>query len=167
MKSLNGLNISEYLKANLDKYKYILAVCAVGLVLALWPWGGESEPLPAPVQEEAYSPDALAAAITEAIREVAGVGEAKVLLTLRSGYEQVYAYNQSGQAGSTQVQLVTLSGGGGQTAVVRKVLSPEFMGAVVICQGGDSPKVQLALTQILKALTGVSADHIVVTKMKQ
>jgi len=167
MKIANRLNIPEYLRANLDKYKYILAVCAVGLVLALWPWGSEVEPPPTATQEETYSPDALAAAITEAIETVAGVGDAQVLLTVRSGYEQVYAYNQSGQAGSTQVQLVTLSGGGAQTAVVRKVLSPEFMGAVVICQGGDSPKVQLALTQILKALTGVSADHIVVTKMKQ
>ena len=167
MKIVNRLNIPEYLRANLDKYKYILAVCAVGLMLALWPWGAEAEPPPTAAQEETYSPDVLAAAITEAIEMVAGVGDAQVLLTVRSGYEQVYAYNQSGQASSTQVQMVTLSGGGGQTAVVRKVLSPEFMGAVVICQGGDSPKVQLALTQILKALTGVRADHIVVTKMKQ
>ena len=29
----------EYLRRNLDRYKYVLLVCALGLLLTLWPQG--------------------------------------------------------------------------------------------------------------------------------
>ena len=33
----------EYLRRNLDRYKYVLLVCALGLLLTLWPQGKKEE----------------------------------------------------------------------------------------------------------------------------
>jgi hypothetical protein len=37
---------------------------------------------------------------------------------------------------------------------------------VVVCEGADSTKVQLNLTEALCSLTGITSDNIVIVKMK-
>lgn len=39
-----------------------------------------------------------------------------------------------------------------------------WAGAVIVCEGADSPAVRLQLTQAVAALTGLSADRIAVVK---
>ena len=46
------------------------------------------------------------------------------------------------------------------------VLSPTYLGAVIVCQGGDSPTVKLAIVEAVSNATGLSADKITVLKMK-
>jgi hypothetical protein len=40
------------------------------------------------------------------------------------------------------------------------------MGAIVVCQGADSPSVKLAITQAVAKITGLGTDEICVLKMK-
>ena len=40
-------------------------------------------------------------------------------------------------------------------------------GAVVVCEGGGSASVRLEVTRVIQSLTGISADRIVISKMKQ
>ena len=61
-------------------------------------------------------------------------------------------------------ETVVLSGSGGDAPVVVKNVSPTYRGALVVCQGGGSAEVRLAVTQAVAALTGLSADRITVVK---
>ena len=45
-----------------------------------------------------------------------------------------------------------------------KTVSPQYLGAVVVCDGADSPQVQLAVTQAVAQFTGLSMDHISVLR---
>ena len=168
--------LPAYLQGLFDKYKYILLVLLVGLVLLLWPQG-ESTPQntgaePDAVQHETHRLEERICAILETMD---GVGEAQVLLTLESGAETVYAYDRTESRSrqgdnateNRQRELVTLSDSGGQSPVSLRQQAPVYRGAVVVCQGGDSAAVRLAVTQVIQSLTGLSADRIVISKMKQ
>ena len=167
--------LPAYLQGLFDKYKYILLVLLAGLVLLLWP---QSENQPQKPEETAAVMEetaALEGRICAILRQMDGVGEASVLLTVESGEETVYAYDrtesrsQQGDSASLnqQRELVTLSDSGGQSPVSLRQQSPVYRGAVVVCQGGDSAAVRLAVTQVIQSLTGLSADRIVISKMKQ
>ena len=66
---------------------------------------------------------------------------------------------------SLRRETVVISQGSGQEAVVITGASyPIFRGAVVVCEGGDRPSVQLAVTKAIAALTGLSSDKISVIK---
>ena len=167
--------LPAYLQGLFDKYKYILLVLLVGLVLLLWP---QSEKQPKKPEETAAVMEetaALEGRICTILQQMDGVGEASVLLTVESGAETVYAYDrtesrsQQGDSASLnqQRELVTLSDSGGQSPVSLRQQSPVYRGAVVVCQGGDSAAVRLAVTQVIQSLTGLSADRIVISKMKQ
>ena len=167
--------LPAYLQGLFDKYKYILLVLLAGLVLLLWP---QSENQPQKPEETAAVMEetaALEGRICAILQQIDGVGEASVLLTVESGEETVYAYDrtesrsQQGDSASLnqQRELVTLSDSGGQSPVSLRQQAPVYRGAVVVCQGGDSAAVRLAVTQVIQSLTGLSADRIVISKMKQ
>lgn len=166
--------LPAYLQGLFDKYKYILLVLLVGLVLLLWPQS-ENQPLKSAETAKPEETAALEGRICAILQQMDGVGEASVLLTVESGAETVYAYDrtesrsQQGDSASLnqQRELVTLSDSGGQSPVSLRQQSPVYRGAVVVCQGGDSAAVRLAVTQVIQSLTGLSADRIVISKMKQ
>ncbi len=164
--------IPAYFRAWFDKYKYLLLICLAGVVLMLWPEGGQEEPaaLPAASGTTAELEERLCALL----EEMEGVGKTKVLLTVESDGETDYAYDtsdtqtrsESGGSISSQNELVTLSESGGQSPVPLRTWAPQYRGAVVICQGGGSAAVRLAVTQVVQSLTGLTADRIVISKMK-
>ena len=45
--------------------------------------------------------------------------------------------------------------------------APVYRGAVVVGEGGGSASVRLEVTRVIQSLTGISADRIVISKMKQ
>ena len=49
-------------------------------------------------------------------------------------------------------------------AVELRTVSPQYLGAVVVCDGADAPQVQLAVTQAVAQFTGLSTDRISVLK---
>lgn len=169
MKS-NG--IAAYLPELFDKYKYILLIGAVGLLLLFWPQG-EAQVLPVdPPQTES---DDLELRLKTVLEAMDGVGRTHVLLTVESKGETEYAYDrtesrtqsENGDSQSRQQELVTLSESGGQVPVPLRSSAPVYRGAVVVCEGGDRAAVRLAVTRVVQSLTGISADRIVISKMKQ
>ncbi len=162
--------VPVYFKELFDRYKYILLVCLVGLLLMVWP-ENSTEIVATAVPDEK---ETLEVRLRSLLEEMEGVGKARVLLTVETGEETAYAYdrtetqNQSETGGShtRQAELVTVSQNGGQTPVQLRTTSPTYRGAVVVCQGGGSAAVRLAVTQVIQSLTGISADRIVISKMK-
>jgi stage III sporulation protein AG len=49
---------------------------------------------------------------------------------------------------------------------MQTVLAPQYLGAIVVCQGADRSDVRLAIVEAVSALTGLGADKISVLKMK-
>ena len=49
---------------------------------------------------------------------------------------------------------------------MQQKLSPVYQGAIILCQGADSPSVRLAITQAVSKVTGLPTDRIAVLKMK-
>lgn len=169
MKS-NG--IAAYLPELFDKYKYILLIGAVGLLLLFWPQGEAQAP---PVELPQTETDDLELRLKTVLEAMDGVGRTQVLLTVESKGETEYAYDrtesrtqsENGDSQSRQQELVTLSESGGQVPVPLRSSAPIYRGAVVVCEGGDRAAVRLAVTRVVQSLTGISADRIVISKMKQ
>jgi stage III sporulation protein AG len=68
---------------------------------------------------------------------------------------------------SEQNDVVTVSDGNrGEAGLVRQVIPPKYMGAVVVCQGADHPAIRLAVVEAVSDLTGLGADRVSVLKMK-
>lgn len=165
--------IPAYFKSLFDRYKYILLVCVVGVILMVWPQETETT-----TERQASGPqrfaEGLEGKIQTILEEMDGVGRARVLLTLENGEETEYAYDrtdsenrtETGGSASRQTELVTVTESGGQTPVPVRTSATEYRGAVVVCEGGGSAAVRLAVTQVIQSLTGLSADRIVISKMK-
>ena len=160
------------------QYKYVLVVILAGVVLLLLPplWekegAGEEEEIQAP--QEVNTEDSAAALerrLEEALSQIQGVGEADVILTLKSGPQKILAQDSetsiSERGTEASVSSVLISRGSGEEdAVVVQQLSPQYQGALVICLGGDDPEVRLRLVEAVSALTGLGADKISVCKGK-
>lgn len=172
---MKDIQIPAYLQRLLDKYKYVLPVLLVGMVLLFWPAREQTVPLAAVSENDRFDTSALEIRLQTVLESMEGVGKAQVILTVAEGEMVDYAYdrtesrNQSenGGAATSQRELVTLSESGGQSAVELRRTAPIYRGAAVVCQGGDSAGVRLAVTQVIQSLTGISADRIVISKMKQ
>ena len=170
---MKGNQMQTYLHDLFDKYKYILLICVVGLALLLWP---QTDAQDTQVDEPIPTAQAdLELRLQEILENMDGVGKARVLLTVAQEGQTEYAYDrnesqmvsQESSSQNRQQELVTLSDGGGQVPVPLRHYGPVYRGAVVVCEGGDRAAVKLAVTEVIQSLTGLSADRIVISKMKQ
>lgn len=165
--------VTAYFKNLFDRYKYILLVCVAGVLLMIWPQNHEAADQQ-PICEHQSITAGLEARIQAVLEEMDGVGKSRVLLTMENGEKTEYAYDRTdsenrtdnGGSASRQTELVTVSQSGGQSPVPLRTTAPEYRGAVVVCEGGGSAAVRLAVTKVIQSLTGLSADRIVISKMK-
>ena len=155
-----------------QKYKLVLLVFAVGLVLLLWPNHSAQTAVPVSSEEtEAeFHLNALERKLESVLSQIEGAGQVSVALTLKDGMERVYAtdetWSQDGDGQEDQqTQTVILSTGSGtEAAVLVQQRYPTFQGAVVVCSGGGDAEVRLLITQAVSALTGLGTDRISVCK---
>ena len=88
-------------------------------------------------------------------REIQGVGEVSVLLTLEEGERYEYAQNGSGG-------YVT-SGGAGLLLATRP---PRVAGVAVVCTGGGDAAVREQVQELLAAALGIGAHRVKVSAKK-
>ncbi len=171
------IRIPEYIVSGFDKYKYILLICVVGTILVFIPVNKnasyEKEEEVTAVTEE-FDVGELESLAESIFSEIEGVGKVKVKITVKSGFEKKYLYDvkenysrsETSYSANTEKELVRISNGNKQEPIAVKIYYPELKGAVIVCEGGDNAKIKLELTQAMKSLTGITADNIVVAKMK-
>ena len=163
------------------RYKYFLAVIAVGVLLLL----SAKVPASEPAKEEgtqteaAFDLQTFQQSVADSLAQIEGAGRVEVLLSLEAGEESVYASDVSQSSQSTggssdstsetyQSTMSILSDGSyGETPVLIKSKYPTFRGAVILCEGADSDTVRLQIVQAVSALCGISTDHISISKLKQ
>ncbi len=165
---------SKQATAMLQKYKYVLLVALVGIILLLWPSGGGGETVSAPpaaAVTDQFQTATLERRLEEALSQIEGAGEVSVVLTLKETPRQVVAQDGSATEGNGQTsrELTTVlasSGSGVQQPVLLQQLSPAYQGALVVTQGGNDPSVRLAISGAVSALTGLGADKISICQGK-
>lgn len=172
-----GKKVREWLeklvrgKKGLAVYGVIL-VLLVGVYLLYSQEKPEASPV-AVVTEEAGLEERLG----EALSQMRGAGQVRVLITYETGEELVTATvsttdeSISGGEGSTSsqkretVQPATVTTEAGQQAIVLYEKEPQIRGVLVVAEGAGDPSVRLNLQRAVMAVTGVSLDRIEVFEM--
>lgn len=139
--------------------RWVLLILTIGLVLLLMP-SFESEPEETvAVTEKADLQQELA----EILGAIEGVGQVKVMLTVEMGERIIYQNDESGTSSDT---VIITDEDRAQQGLVQQILSPTYRGAIIVCQGGGSPAVQLKVVEAVSRITGLTTDKITVLKMK-
>ena len=157
------------LKEFLKKNRYVLLVLLCGLVLLCWPQGKQQTQQDIP--QQTGQTESLEQRLEKIVSQVSGAGTVRVLLTQAEAGETIY---QTDDTESTQEngsslrrETVLVSDGSRQQAgLVRQTQAPVYRGAVVVCQGGDTAPVRLAIVEAVAGVTGLPSNRITVLKMK-
>jgi stage III sporulation protein AG len=161
---MERLKISGSVKVFFKKYRYVVIVLLVGIVLMCLPGkdtGIESESTVIASEKTADT----ARDLERILSQVKGAGEVRVLLTRSQGEKTIYQTDRSGDGGNVDTVVVT-GADRTQQGLIRQVDPPVYLGAVIVCQGGDDPAVRLAIVEAVSDATGLGADRITVLKMK-
>lgn len=164
-----------------SKYKYAALVALIGAGLLLWPGLGNAEDgsglrqkrPAAQTAQSGWDLQTIQTEMEEILAAMDGVGQVKVMLTVDSdGERQLAQDTQLSYSGDTAApedysrksETVRLDGSGGDETVVVRRTWPTYRGALVVCQGGGSAEVRLAVTGAVAALTGLPTDRVTVAK---
>jgi stage III sporulation protein AG len=157
-------------KSIFRKYKYVLLILVLGVILMLLPEKDQPIVASQPTTAEA-TPVSRTQELEDILGQIAGVGKVRVLLTEASGAETVYQTNEdqtaSGDSQSIRTEAVIITDSSREEAgLVRTVTPPIYLGAIIVCQGGDNPTVRLSIVEAVSDVTGLGSDRITVLKMK-
>lgn len=163
-------NTVNKVKSVIAKYKYVCIVLLAGIALLLIPGKKEATNIPvsAPKTSEQNLDEHLLAEILES---VSGAGEVRVMLSVASGEKTVYQTNQNSSGAANNVSsktdtVIITDAQRNEEGLINQINPPVYLGAIIVCQGGDNPSVKLAITQAVSKITGLRTDSICVLKMK-
>ena len=152
-------------------YKFVAMILFAGLVLMMLPSGNDSGRTEQEKQEEIYSLAQTEHRLEEILKNMQGVGQVDVMLTLKSGSTLELAKDSSlsirDEETKRESDVVTISGGGGsEEVVITQQRYPLYQGAVVVCEGGSNSSVRLAVIEAVSVLTGLGSDRISIVQWK-
>lgn len=177
------MKITEIAKNNvwrtIEKYKYVLIVMVVGLLLLSFPSVKDKKSEADRSEYNEPSVEQTEKRLEKSLEECEGVGRVSVTLTLSSGSENIYAEEErkssrrqeNGEVSDVNEEedkkLKMISEGSGkESALLVKRLTPKYCGALVVCDGADNISVRSQITEAVMSLTGLSSDRISIIKMK-
>jgi len=149
--------------ALLLKNKYVLfALLLLGLALLLLPGRGGGETAEAGAESGPVWPDFSLEEeekrLCRLLEQIDGAGEVSVLLSLET--------TAARQLADAQGEPLVVGSGSARQTVDLAYAYPRYLGAVVVCTGGDSTRVRLEVTEAVRAFTGLGSDRISVFKRK-
>lgn len=149
-------------KGAIAEYKYVFLVIVVGMIFLMFP-SQEAEQHQT-TATEIYEITDFEQHLAGNLSQIQGVGKTSVVLTLRNDGQKIYAQNIQKDSEKTTSSTVTIGSGNNAQVVEVQQIYPQFQGALVVCEGGDLPSVQLKLIQAVSALTGLGSDSITICK---
>lgn len=167
---MDWLSYKNKLMNGLKKYRWAVVILLIGIGLMLLPTGKAASKDAAmettPPQQSKSLEDQLEATLSQ----IKGVGKVKVMLTLKTGEEILYQTDRDiaqGESGTSRWDTVIITNGDrAQAGLITQVKPPTYRGAIIVCQGGNSPAVRLAVVEAVSKVTGLSTDEISVVEMK-
>lgn len=155
------------------KYRYVILILLIGIILMLIPSTRETA---STAKEQSATPTAenqisISQQLSEILSQIDGAGRVQVLLTHGRGEEIIYQTDSDRTSGennnTTRTTTVTVtSSTRDENGLIRQINPPSYLGAIVVCQGAESPAIRLAVTQAVSNATGLGVDRITVLKMK-
>lgn len=158
------------------KYKYFIAVIAVGVLLLTVSFPKQQTAQEQTTAQSSFDLTAFQKELAQSLSRIDGAGRVEVMLSLESGEESVFAsnVNESTQSSDTsnsesyQSETAVVSDGSyGETPILIKNKYPAFRGAVILCEGADNSSVCLEITNAVTALCGISSDHVSISKLSE
>ena len=122
--------------------------------------------------------------LLETVSSVEGVGKAKVMITLESGVEYVYAQAEKKNTDSTkdydgtdtkrvqekdqteQSYILVDSGSGKREALLKTEKQPKVKGVVVVCEGAGNIVVEQRVLNVVTTSLDIPSSKVCVTKLK-
>jgi stage III sporulation protein AG len=167
---MDRIDIPTKAKELFGKYKYVLLVLGLGILLMTLP---EGNPQPPQQETPATQPEAMnrEEKLEAILSQISGVGKVQVLLTVKTGQTTVYQTDEDADHSDTgssirKETVIITDSDRNQHPVVMQVVPPSYLGAVIVCQGADEAGVRLAVVEAVSKATGLGADKISVLKMK-
>ncbi len=153
------------------KYKYVVLVLLIGLVLMLLPelQNNKKNTQEDPSVETVVQRD-VQTELEQILSKVSGAGQVKVMLTVAQGEQIIYQtdenINVSDNSSTTKKDTITVTDDQrSQTGLIKQIIPPTYLGAIVLCQGADRASVRLEIIEAVSKITGLGADKIAVLKM--
>lgn len=109
--------------------------------------------------------------LEEIIANIAGAGKVKVMVTINSSPETIYAKNEKEKTKTDEKSSEYSYDGSyvvdnNDNGVVLKTSEPEIRGVIVVCDGGDKPAVKKDITDAVSSVLSIKSNNISVLKMK-
>ena len=157
----------------IKKYRYVVIVLVAGILLMLIPSGEKGADASAPVKnvQEEHLLEVTEEQLKGILSQIKGAGKVEVLLTCATSERNVLysderiSSSENSQTTERETVLIT-DGNRGEEPLVEQVIAPEYMGAVIVCQGASNPTVRLAISDAVSKATGLGLDRISVLMMK-
>lgn len=120
--------------------------------------------------------------LLDLVEEIDGVGKAKIMLTLESSIEYIYAQERREKTdkisdfkdktplklqerNDEEKKLMLVDGPSGRRqALIKTEIQPKVKGVVVVCQGGNEPVVNQQITNVLTTVLNIPSSRVFVTK---
>ena len=146
------------------RYRLVLLILLAGLCLMMIP---EQKEEPVTTEASQISQVSVEDSLAEILSKIKSAGKVEVLLTEYRGRETIYQTDGQQSADSLRQETVILSDSDRkQDGLIRQVNPPVYLGALIVCQGGDNPTVKLSIVEAVMDITGLSSNQITVLKMK-
>ena len=108
--------------------------------------------------------------LTDLLSSIEDAGQVKVMVTLKSSDESVYAVNENikndNDSNSYSNSFVIIENKSVKEGIKLKVLEPQVQGVAVVCSGGDNPIVISRIKEAITAVLGIGSNNVSVSKMK-
>ncbi|MFA9380841.1 MAG: stage III sporulation protein AG [Acetanaerobacterium sp.] len=189
--SKNVINLKEKLGGFLKgdkKIKIIMAIGVLGIALILLSeLFAPSQKTDVPAQSASTtlsdSDERLEQKVYELVTSIDGVGQAKVMVTLETSVEYIYAKQEkadtditrdisdgestkTSQKEKTEETYIFVDGSsGGKQALLTTEKAPRVKGVVVVCEGGDDKLVQSRIIDAVTTAFDIGANRVCVTRM--
>ena len=154
----------------IKKYRYSIIAVLAGLAILLIPGRKAVVEEETVLTEESVQKD-MAQELSAILSKIEGVGKVEVMLTIRSGetthYQRDEDIGSNGDSSSLRQETIILTDSDrNQHPLITQVVPPQYLGAVIVCQGADQPSVKWAIVEAVSKATGLGTDQISVLKMK-
>ena len=160
---MDRIMLREKATAWIGKYKYLLLVLLVGVGLMLIPSNSDKQDDRQTSNTVASQPS-LSDELTAILSKIQGAGKVQVLLTVKAGEQIIYQVDSNGTDRDDTV--IVTDAERAQNGLIQQVIPATYRGAIILCQGADSPSVRLAVTDAVSSVTGLDSSRISVLKMK-
>lgn len=168
---MDWMTIKKTIPDLINKYKFVILILLIGIVLIRIPGKRNDvsdDPGITPAPDTILS---LEQKLEELLSQIKGAGEVHIVLTTEIGEEILYQSDRdesvSGENSTLRIDTITVKDSDDNEAgLIKQINPPVYLGAVIVCQGADSPAVRLAITEAISRATGLGTDKISVLKMK-